>query len=211
MKLDPLARVLTAVTIALACAQALLPSDVSAQRRVGIHVGHSSARVFGRGINPSVKGADGVFVGGFISEPIAPLLHLTSGVYYIEKGSEYTQHGYLEVPALLSLWLGGRGHPAAVSVWGGVSFSGSVRCRRGDGGLCTVSSGPGTVDLNNRLIDIGTIYGATLTLSITEGTFLFFHGGVGVSVRSYRDAWTGHDERNRARYMTAGYGWFLGT
>ena len=112
MKLDPLARVLTAVTIALACAQVLLPSDVSAQRRVGIHVGHSSARVFGRGIRPSVKGADGVFVGGFISEPIAPLLHLTSGVYYIEKGSENRQHGYLEVPAVLSFY---RGHACSNS------------------------------------------------------------------------------------------------
>ncbi len=99
MKLDPLARVLTVVTIVLACAQALLPSDVSAQRRVGIHVGQSAARLFGRGINPSLKGADGVFVGGFISEPIAPLLHLTSGVYFIEKGSENRQHRYLEVPA----------------------------------------------------------------------------------------------------------------
>lgn len=164
-----------------------------------------------------VDSRTGFNFGASIGFPIGEIIYLTPGLYYVQKGAQFTDNGieqsvdltYLEIPILLQVMLTGADRPLGLSAFAGPSLGFEIGCDLSAEGI-------GSVDCDDddfferKSLDIGALFGAGVSFPVSERVALVVNGGMDLGLTSIDDSTADLDIKNSTFFLNVGLGFPLG-
>ena len=189
-----------------------IPAPAASQVSFGMSAGVSLASLTGDDVPEELDMRTGLNVGGFVEFPLADIIWLAPGLYYIQKGgSSDVPDGtikidYLEIPLLLRVGVSGR-DPIGINLFLGPTFAFEVGCKfdfptvTGD---CDDLSNTG-FSVETKSFDIGAAFGAGLSFGVSDNASINLTGIWDIGLMSIDDSQFDEDVKNEAILINVGF------
>jgi hypothetical protein len=195
------------VAVALA-----VPFPASAQVSFGVQGGLSLASLSGDDAEGELEDTrTGFNAGAFVELPLADIIWLVPGAYYVQKGAtsdgvvDQLSIDYLEVPLLLRVGVSER-DPIGVNLFLGPTFAYQLKCEFELGNVtrdCEDSTAS-NFDIT-KSFDFGLMVGGGVSFAVSEGVALLANAFWDLGLTSIDESAADQDIKNEAILLNVGF------
>jgi hypothetical protein len=187
-----------------------LPIPAASQVTVGVSGGLSIASLTGDDVDEDLGSRTGMNVGGFLELPLADIVWLVPGVYYIQKGATSDvpdgkiKIDYVEVPLLLRVGVSQR-DPVGVNLFLGPTFAFQAKCSFELGNVSGDCESQAASDLDfGKSFDLGLAVGAGLSFAVSPNVSFLTNAMWDLGLMSIDDSPAESDVKNEAIWLNVG-------
>lgn len=188
----------------------LVAPPLAAQTTLGVSVGATFSSLEGEDA-PELDSRTGFMAGAHLAFPIAEIISVVPGVYYVQKGAADDavdaafELDYIEIPLLLSVAVLPPERPVGFNLFAGPQFSFRVGCSESEGGQSFDCQDEEDI----KSTDFGLIAGGGVTFGM-GGLNLFVNGGLDLGLTSLDDSPEDNDVHNSTYFVSGGVAFPLG-
>jgi hypothetical protein len=199
------------VWVVVVSAALTTPIPAVSQVSVGVSGGLSIASLTGDDADEDLGSRTGLNVGGFLELPLADIVWLQPGVYYVQKGaSSDSPDGkikidYIEVPLLLRVGVSQR-DPVGINLFLGPTFAFQAKCEFELGNLTGDCEQGAASDLDlTKSFDLGLAVGGGLSFALSPNVALLANAIWDIGLMSIDDSPAENDVKNEAILLNVGF------
>jgi hypothetical protein len=188
-----------------------MPVPGSAQVAFGVSGGLSLASLTGDDVDEDLDGRTGFNVGAFAELPLADIIWLVPGLYYVQKGAtsdgpvEDISIDYLELPLLLRVGVSER-DPVGINLFLGPTFALQLTCDFEVNNVTRECEEEAASDFDiTRKFDVGLAVGAGLSFSVSPTLSLLANALWDLGLMSIDDSAAQQDIKNEAILLNVGF------
>jgi opacity protein-like surface antigen len=187
-----------------------LPIRAASQVTLGLSGGLSIASLTGDDVDEDLGSRTGMNVGGFLELPLADIVWLVPGVYYVQKGASSDNPDgkikidYVEVPLLLRVGVSQRS-PVGVNLFLGPTFAFQAKCEFEFGSITGSCESQAASDFDaTKKFDLGLAVGAGLSFAVSPNVSFLTNAMWDLGLMSIDDSAAENDVKNEAIWLNVG-------
>jgi hypothetical protein len=188
-----------------------LPVPAFAQVSFGVSGGLSLASLTGDDVDDDLDGRTGFNAGAFVELPLADIIWLVPGLYYVQKGAtsdglvEEISIDYLELPLLLRVGVSDR-DPVGINLFLGPTFALQLKCDFQVANITDECEDEAASDFDiTKNFDVGLAVGGGLSFAVSPTISLLANAFWDLGLMSIDDSLAEQDIKNEAILLNVGF------